>query len=282
MPPPAPLAELQAWMMQAIASSQFDAAITSERVLPSQNHSSSQRLAIYRHAYLARLQECLRDSFPVLVTALGRDTFDQFAAEYVQRYPPASYSLNHLADRFVEHLQATRPADVPTPGWPDFLIDLAQLEQAIAEVFDGPGSEDSPPLDVSELVGRSSDQCSELRLAPAPCLRLLAFAFPIDDYYAAVKQDLSPPWPEPNPSWLAITRQDYVVRRVPLEPVEHQLLCALLAGQSLGEALAASGATADQVANWFAAWGRLQFFSRLQESPTRKRGNPSNLRNARR
>jgi hypothetical protein len=249
-------------MMRAIASGESDVA-PSDHVLPNQHQSSSQRVAIYQRAYLARLQECLRDTFPVLLAALGRDTFDQFAAEYVQHYPSASYTLNALADRLVEHLIATRPSDVPAPGWPDFLIELARLEHAISEVFDGPGLEESPPLDVSELLQRSPERWSSLRLVPAPCLRLLAFTFPVDDYYSAVKQGQSPAWPEPSPTWLAITRRDYVVRRVPLEPAEHQLLAAILADQSLGEALSASCATAKQVAYWFAAWGRLRFFSRL-------------------
>lgn len=261
MQSPPRLADLQIWMMHAIASSQSDAAITAERVLPSRNQTSAQRLAIYQQGYLARLQECLRDSFPVLVAALGQETFDQFAAEYVQRHPPASYSLNHLADRFVEHLVITRPGDVPSPGWPDFLIELARLEHTIERVFDGPGHEERPPLDVSGITQLPANQWSELRLTPAPDVRLLAFRFPVDDYYTSVKQGQSPDWPPPDPSWLAIHRRDYVVRRVPLEEAEHHLLAALVAGQSLGEVLSAHPATAEQVAEWFAAWGRLGFFN---------------------
>lgn len=268
---PTHLAELQTWMMQAIASSQSDGAIISERVLPSQSQSASQRLAVYQHAYVARLQECLRDSFPVLLAALGRETFDQFAAEYVQRHPPVSYTLNHLADHFVEHLTATRPADVATPGWPDFVIELAKLEHTIEQVFDGAGHEHLPPLDVCQVTQLRADQWSDLWLIPAPDLRLLAFRFPIDDYYTAAKQDQSPDWPEPRSTWLAIHRRDYVVRRVPLEEAEHHLLVALLSRQSLREAVAVSTATAEQVARWFAAWGRLRFFSRIDQEGVSKR-----------
>jgi hypothetical protein len=261
---PVRLADLQAWMMQAIGSSQSDPAVTAERILPSQSQSSPQRLAVYQHAYLARLQECLRDSFPVLLAALGRETFDQFAAEYVQRHPPASYSLSHLADHFVEHLIATRPRDVVQPGWPDFVIELARLEHTVEKVFDGPGSEETPPLDVGEIDGISADQWHDLRMIASPDLRLLAFRFPIDQYYTAVKQDQSPDWPEPRPTWLAIHRRDYVVRRVPLEEAEHHLLSALVAGQSLGEALTATNASAEQVATWFGDWGKLRLFSRVE------------------
>lgn len=254
------LAELQTWMMRAIASSESDAT-AGEHVVPSQNQSSSQRLAVYQHGYLARLQECLRDSFPVLVATLGRETFDQFAAEYVQRHPPASYSLNHLADHFVEHLIATRPNDVSAPGWPDFVIELAHLEHTIEQVFDGPAGEDLPPLDLAALRNVPADR---LRLVPDPSLRLLTFSFPINDYYSAVKGGQSPAWPTAGASWLAVMRRDYVVRRIPLEQAEHQLLSALIVGQSLGDVLAANSAITGEVADWFIAWGRLGFFQRME------------------
>lgn len=255
MKPPARLAELQAWMMRAIAAGEAG----DDWVLPSQQQSAGERLGVYHHAYLARLQDCLREQFPVLTAALGREAFDQFAAEYVQRHPPASYTLNHLADRFVEHLQSTRPLDVPSPGWPDFLIDLARLERTVDEVFDGPGVENLRPIDVGELTWLSPE---ELRLTPAPCLRLLALAFPVDDYYTAAKGGESPRWPEPAPSWLAITRREYVVRRIPLERAEFQVLHALASGQPLGQALdACEESSPEQVREWFAAWGRLRLFS---------------------
>jgi len=266
MEAPKRLIALQTWMMQAIASSQSDAAVGDERILPSQSQSSSQRLGIYQHAYLSRLQECLRDSFPVLLAALGRETFDQFAAEYVQRHTPASYTLSHLADHFVEHLIATRPRVVVEPGWPDFVIELARLEHTIEQVFDGPGPEETPPLDVGEITTISPGQWHALRLIPSPDLRLLAFRFPIDEYYAAVKQHQSPDWPEPQPTWLAIHRRDYIARRVGLEEAEHHLLSAVVAGRSFGEAFAGSQATSEQVATWFAAWGRLRFFSRIKST----------------
>ena len=52
-----------------------------------------QRLGIYSHAYLARLQECLRAEFPVLAHALGEELFNLFAFDYLsalsvaQSYP---------------------------------------------------------------------------------------------------------------------------------------------------------------------------------------------------
>ena len=122
-------------------------------ILPSRQQSSEQRLEIYSHAYYARLAECLCEMFPVLVATLGRDEFLPFANCYLDRFPPSSYTLNDLADHFPDYLAETRPADVPLPDWPEFLIELAQLELTIEQVFDGPGTEDVPPLDV--LLGEA-------------------------------------------------------------------------------------------------------------------------------
>jgi len=238
-------------------NTRYDSPPWSGIVLPSTRQSASDRLAVYQHAYFARLIDCLRELFPVLVATLGRDDFDRFAAEYLVHYPPPSYTLNHLADRFIDYLMETRP-DVSSPGWPDFLIDLARVEHTIDQVFDGPGIEESPPLDVNQLSALSPDELLALRFVPAPCLRLLDLRFPVNDYYTSIRRGESPPWPPPARSCLAITRREYVVRRVPLEQPEYQVLAALVGGRTLGEALAAAEPLSPlQVKTWFTDWGRL-------------------------
>jgi hypothetical protein len=222
----------------------------------SRQQTAADRLAIYQQAYLVRLLECLRELFPVLVQALGREEFDQFAAGYLRKHPPASYTLTRLADRFVDFLRDTRPTDVSSPSWPDFLIDLAFLEQTIDQVFEGPGVEELPSL---EFLAARPDDLHALRFEPAPCLRLLALRFPVNDYYTQVKRGESPQWPQAAASWLAITRLDYVVRRIPLEQSEYHILAALVAGQNLGAALMTSDCNDPSlVRTWFAAWGRLR------------------------
>src|SRR5687767_1884458 len=95
---PAQLEALQCWMQRAIAQNEGDDA--SQHIQASQSQSPADRLAVYQHAYFARLTDCLREMFPAVVQALGRDGFDQFACGYLQRHPPASYTLNKLGDRF--------------------------------------------------------------------------------------------------------------------------------------------------------------------------------------
>src|SRR4051812_46355092 len=70
MAAPPQLAALQAWMMRAVSGREgVDA---TEHVCSSNGQSPAARLAVYQHAYLARLMDCLREMFPILVKSLGR------------------------------------------------------------------------------------------------------------------------------------------------------------------------------------------------------------------
>jgi hypothetical protein len=153
--------------------------------------TAEQRLEIYANAYYARLLECLRDTFPVLTGVLGAEIFDSFAFDYLQRYPSRSYTLYRLAESFPRFLAETAPGRSPAPagpGWPDFLIDLATLELAIAEVFDGPGVEGEPLLGPAALLAlQAGGGFAATRLTPVPCLRLLLFRYPVNAFYSAIR-----------------------------------------------------------------------------------------------
>nr|WP_315469679.1 DNA-binding domain-containing protein [uncultured Undibacterium sp.] len=71
--------------------------------------SATQALAIYRQGYLARLLECLRADFPLLVSHLGETLFNHFATEYIAAHPPTSYSLFDLGEQFPVYLQKSCP-----------------------------------------------------------------------------------------------------------------------------------------------------------------------------
>lgn len=209
--------------------------------------SAEKRLSVYANAYFARLLECLGDFFPVLKLTLGNELFRDFAFEYLQRYPSRSYTLDRLGDRFADFLSETRPdrgedGRVPDePSWPDFLIDLARLEQTIAQVFDGPGIEGGRVLTSDDLGELSPERFGEVCLEPAPCLTLLELRFPLNEYYTtarhAEEDDPAPPMPAPSTQYLAITRRDYVVRRYEVTAPQHALLTGLREGVRVGDAI---------------------------------------------
>lgn len=241
-----------------------EAVLTRSKALPALD-----RLAVYGHAYFARLLDCLREEYPVLKTALGDEVFEGFAAEYLRRYPSRSYTLFELGTMFPQFLRDTRPADAGSdtePDWPDFLIDLATLELAFNEVFDGPGIEGKPILDGTAVAAVPPHRLTEARLVPAPCLRVLPLKYPVHTYFAAVRRNEEAPFPEPAETFLAITRQRYVVRHFELSKPAYVLLSMLLRGETLGAAIGEvaggndAGEAEQRLGEWFRDWAAQGFF----------------------
>jgi hypothetical protein len=236
-------------------------------IAPSQALSSAERLDIYARAYYARLIECLRAEYPMLLRAIGEDLFDQFAIDFLQRYPSTSYTLSHLGTKFPQYLRETRPAAGETESWPDFLIDLAELEWLYSEVFDGPGIEKVAPLDAAVLQQLSNEHWSTTRLAPAPCLRLVSLDYPVHTYYRRLKKNEEAQPPTKRATLLAITRRDYIVRPLELDAAEHELLVLLVEGKCLGEAIETVASRCEdfeeltgKLRSWFARWMSERFF----------------------
>jgi hypothetical protein len=254
--------------------------------------TAAERLAIYANAYHTRLLECLGEVFPILKRALGEEVFNGFAFGYLQEYPSRSYTLNDLGRHFPRYLEETRPPagtmrDDADDGvtaeesiglgddWPDFLIDLARLEWAIYEVFDGEGVEGRPLLQTDQLLDISQEKLPGVRLATVPCLRLLATRFAVNDYYTAVRKagdDEVPGIPAAADTFVALTRRNYVVRRYNLSRSEFEILSALQRGETLERAIevaAAAGETdmerlAVQLQQWFRHWTAEGFFAAIK------------------
>lgn len=245
----------------------------------SKSLSGIDRLSVYGNAYFARLLECMRESFPSMVHALGEETFDEFAFGYLQAYPSTSYTLNHLADRFPQFLQETRPDQGEHErgeiSWPDFLIDLATLELAFEKVFDGPGVENERLVDAEALAAITPAVWPEVRLRPVVCLRLFEFQFPVNAYFNAVRGAEAVEFSAPEAEFVAITRRDYVVRRFELTRSQHALLSALGEGATVDKAIAAAADCyngmlddlATQLRDWFETWAAVGFFQTI-ELPT--------------
>jgi hypothetical protein len=183
-----------------------------------------------------------------------------------------------LSRRFAQYLEETRPTDEDEPGtgpsWPEFLIDLVRLERCYSDVFDGPGAERMSLLDSAALKGLSPEAWMQARLVTVPCLRLLSLRFPVHEYATAVREKQDPDLPEPTPTWLAVSRINYVVRRWTLSPVQFELVAALIEGQTVGAAIeraatlaVASGESVERLAenlrDWFAEWSSAGFFQAI-------------------
>ena len=291
MSPSPTLDQLQQWMLAVVthpggivagmqgesARQQIDvAADRIEEVIDrSRACTAIERLSVYGSAYFARLLECLQAEYRVLATAAGDDAFLALAAGYLQSHPSTSYTLGQLGAKLPQYLAETRPPRADdAPDWADFLIDLARLERTYAEVFDGPGEEEEPPLDPDRLQRSTPDDWGDARIQLSQSLRLLELRFPVHEAYTALRAGEDCPTPTPRPVQLAVNRRQYTVQRRELTSAQWTLLQALLTQQSLDEALAATltayGLTDDELLGllpgWFqdwtaAGWVRGVFFS---------------------
>lgn len=241
---------------------------------PSSKQTSLERLQIYADAYYARLLECLRTEFTTLVHVLGEETFNGFAFGYLKEYPSKSYTLGELGKDFPKFLQETRPREKEndTVDWPEFLIDLATLERTYYEVFDGPGTETTQILRPDDLTDITPESFFDARLIPVECLRLLELRYPVHEFVAGVAHNENPAVPKPSPTFLVITRRDYIVRRVAVSDVEFRLIEELISGTPIGVAIetvanrpeVSQAFLMEHLQKWFHNWTAAAYFQRVE------------------
>ena len=258
----------EAQRLIAVGAGNLDSVVTRSRRL-----SAADRLAIYGNAYYARLLDCLGEVFPILKRTLGEEVFNGFGFGYLQNHPSQSYTLNHLGQHFVGYLTDSRPQDETSADWTNFLIDLARLEWAIYEVFDGPGLESDRPLETPDLLALGRSDWLDLKIRTAPCLSLLSVDFPVNDHFSAVRASeaqIEVDFPQPRRQYLAITRREYIVRRYHLNAPQYVLLKELQQDRPLGDALERCVATAESceddvdlerdLPKWFHNWSAERCF----------------------
>src|SRR5262249_17047702 len=148
-----------------------------------------ERLSIYARAYLARLIDCLSADYPAVRALLGDALFERFATGYLWARPPRRYSLFELGKGFADHLEQTRPSDRAVPEDRRSLlrlpIDLARVERARLEAVRAPGLEReagdrAEPVGIALLLGEG------VRIAAAPCLRVVTLGHDVREFLSAV------------------------------------------------------------------------------------------------
>lgn len=189
-------------------------------VSPNSRLSGKQRLEIYQTSYLARLRDCMEKQFMVLNHALGDELFQAFADDYLQRYPPQSYTLSNLGNRFARFLDETRPdKDLPQEereSWPDFMIELVVFEYAINKVFDAKSE---------SQYEYATPETPDDQLALVDSLQLFQFSFPVNQYYQAAIKGEASELPMPQNSFTAIVRKkNFQIGLIDLNPSQYRFL----------------------------------------------------------
>ena len=236
-----------------------------ETVTRSRRLSEAERLAIYSTGYHARLMLCFEAEYPCLHHALGDELFAAFARRYLDQYPPVSYTLFDLSDRFDQFLEETRPDADKAPeareSWPDFIIELARLERVFLTTFNGMGPEQGEILTSADLPD-SDEVLGELRLKPIESLSVHEFRYPVVEFFKAARIGGEPELPEADSNFLAINRRDYAVRFHQMKESQFRFLSALVVDRmSVGEAIRKCGVSkANQPRGWLESWADDQYF----------------------
>jgi len=231
------------------------------------------RMEVYSAAYFIRLLECMRSEYPILAATMGETVFDRFVVGYLNAHPSKSYSLGHLGAEFPEYLRETAPRDDEQfATWADFVIDLATLEWTFNEVFDGPGAEREQKLTGEQLSQIPPQSWPSARLITVPCLRLLAFSHPVNRFFTEKRNDPQTAVPDPEQTYLGITRRNYIVRRFDLSRTEYELLIQLAAGATVQTAIEQAAEYFDgdweqfpaDLHGWFRGWSAEEIFLRVE------------------
>jgi hypothetical protein len=221
------LAELQRALADQITSEPNDAAepsgLTSLR-------GQAPLLAIYRHAWRARLTEALRSNYSVLHQVLGDADFGSLAEQFMREQPSSTASIRWFGAALPGWL-AVHPEHLAHPA----LLDLARMEWALGLSFD---SADADSLRFEDLVQLDAAAWPELRVSPHPSVQVLELSWAIEPLWQLFSQRAdADPEPESDPPeasahHLLVWRQGLETRWRSLESDEGLLLDAALAGQS--------------------------------------------------
>jgi hypothetical protein len=275
------LDRVQRWM-QALIQDQgtCEEAITSERaqaeisadeartvVLPSKTLSSFERLDIYREMYLLRMEEALDTDYPALKHFLGDEEFMRLVARYVEVYPSRSYTLNRLGDHLPEFVASLD--DLPKR---DFCHELALLELALTGVFD---ATETAPLSPEAVRAVPPDAWETARLKPIEAFRLLEFDYPVSRYLGFVDLENPAPRLAQRKTWVVAYRRNYHVHRMDLTQPAFELLSALAAGQTVGDAIVSvmtrkwrPAVKEKQLFEWFRDWMAEGLFHAVEPAKT--------------
>jgi Putative DNA-binding domain len=205
------LKELQETFQRGILAS--DDAILAE-VKDSTKEKRNVLFGVYRNAYVARLAEILGDDYEQLHSYLG----DQGFARLVKAYIAANPSDQRSARWFGRHLPAfVRESE--TYAKHREVAELAQLEKALADAFDGP---DAEPLRIDTLAAIAPEAWPNLVFEPHPTAIRLTFKTNAAEIWSALKSEAAPPKPEHLLELQAIVvwRQDFMARFRPLSTEE--------------------------------------------------------------
>ena len=204
---------------------------------------------VYRYAYGSRLVEALRNDHELLHAYLGDEMFDEMGHAYVKARPSEHPNLRWFSQGLPEFLRA----NAPYSGYP-VLGDLAALEKALNDAFDGP---DGAVVTLADVAAFAPEIWKDLVFTAHPTAARFDLTTNAPAIWRALKADETPPDAEEQAERLRILvwRQDNtpMFRELPAEEammwdeaargVPFGVLCSMLATYDDPDTAAGRGAS---------------------------------------
>jgi len=214
------LADAQARFQALVTARDNVAAITArdpaarasvdEMVVGDERLSAVERLDVYATMYFVRIHDVLADELARTAAEMGGEAFHDLVTDYLEACPPSHPSLREAGARLPDFL-AGHPLAVERP----WLAELAWLERARLEVFDGP---DAEPVTITALANLPAERFPALRFRLIPSHRLLANRFTVSETWRAETPGGAQPRAEPET--LIVWRRDVTVFHRPADTDE--------------------------------------------------------------
>jgi hypothetical protein len=160
----------------------------SNHVTGTQAVSGEKRLAIYAHAYHARLVEALETDYPALSTVIDEDAFVSLCHQYTHAYPSEYYSLRWFGQYFSVFMRKQKDfADA------EYLVELAEFEWAFIMAFD---AADAQLVTEDDIARIPQEAWLALKMVLHPSVQLISHNWSVLAMWRAARDDKPIPAPE--------------------------------------------------------------------------------------
>jgi len=194
-----------------------------EMVVGDARLSAVDRLDVYAGMYFVRIHDVLAQELARTAAVLGAEAFHGLVTDYLAACPPSHPSLREAGARLPDFL-AGHPLAAERP----WLAELARLERARLEVFDGP---DAAPVTMAALREVPPERFGLIRFRLIPAHRLLTNRFAVSEIWRSDGPGDAPPRAEPET--LIVWRRDVTVFHRPADADEARWLPALAGADGL-------------------------------------------------
>ncbi len=207
----------------------------SDTIVGARGMDSASAMAVYRNNVYTNYRNALRDDYPAILALVGEGFFRGACDAYIRSQPSRSGDLNDFGGAFAEFLQSWPPARALS-----YLPDVARLEWAMHLALH---AADAHALELARLAQAPGELLPRLYFGLHPSARLIESAYPVLRIWEMSQKNADTGQRvdlDSGPERLLVIRRQDGVEVEPLAHAEWNLLYALAAHNTLGDAYASA------------------------------------------